>query len=217
MVSAEKEGEEESIDDYMSRLMQRVRPSTSDSEAPSRPKPRPEAIHADREASPGATAVEPARAAFPPPPAADEPEPVQSRPRTPPKHIDLSALCELANMSARNAIQQHTRRALVRAMYSKLTVTFVALGAGVGLFWTWKAFGACKLTLYSSLVAIVVAVFWGLEYAHLTGRLIVKKSGHLDIDWKGSSSRGTDAASSGGANGAESSTAEDAPGPATPS
>jgi hypothetical protein len=113
-------------------------------------------------------------------------------------------------MSARNAIQQHTRRTLVRAMYSKLTVTSVALVAGVGLFWTWKEFGACKLTFYSSLVAIIVAAFWGLEYAHLTGRMIVNKSGHLNIDLKGSSSRGAGAASSVAADGAESSTAEDA-------
>ena len=80
-------------------------------------------------------------------------------------------------MSARHAIQQHSRRMLVRAMYSKLTVAFVALIAGGGLFWMWSEFGACKLTLYASLVAIVVAVFWGLEYVLLTGRLIVKKSG----------------------------------------
>ena len=88
-------------------------------------------------------------------------------------------------MSARNAIHQHSRRMLVRAMYSKLTVAAVALVAGIGLFWMWGQFGACKMTLCSSLVAIVVAVFWGLEYALLTGRLIVGKSGHINIELEG--------------------------------
>ena len=114
----------------------------------------------------------------------EEPELLQLRPRTPAKHIDLSAFRELANMSARNAIHQHSRRMLVNAMYSKLTVAGVALVASIGLFWMWGQFGACKMTLWSSLVAIVVAVFWGLEYALLTGRLIVKKSGHLNIERK---------------------------------
>ena len=82
-------------------------------------------------------------------------------------------------------------------MYGKLTVTLVSLAAGVGMLWMWKQFGACKLTLYASLVAIVVAIFWGLEYALLNGRLIVGKSGHFNIGWKGSSHRDESARSIG--------------------
>jgi len=103
---------------------------------------------------------------------------------------------------------------LVRTMYSKLTVAAVALVAGIGLFWMWGQFGACKMTLWSSLVAVVVALFWGLEYALLTGRLIVNKSGHLNIEWKASSHHGASAASSATDDGAEHSTAEDVGSPA---
>ena len=117
-------------------------------------------------------------------------------------------------MSARNAIHQHSRRTLVRAMYSKLTVMFVALIAGVGLFWMWKEFGACKLTLWASLAAIVVALFWGLEYALLTGRLMVNKKGHINIEWKASSHHGARAASSTEEDDAEHSTAETVGSPA---
>ncbi len=99
-------------------------------------------------------------------------------------------------------------------MYGKLTVTFVALVAGVGLFWMWKEFGACKLTLYGSLVAIVVAIFWGMEYALLSGRLIVNKSGHLNIDWKRSSHDAATAPSPAGDDAAEDATAEDSGSPA---
>jgi hypothetical protein len=206
--------EEESIDDYMSRLMQRVRPSTNESEPPSRAPQRPEPMRAGREASAGPTAIEPSQPTSSTSPPPDEPEPVEVRPRTRPKHIDLSAFRELANMSARHAIQQHSRRTLVRAMYGKLTVAFVALLAAAGMFWMWNEFGACNLTFYASITAIVVAVFWGLEYALLTGRLIVNKSGHVNIDWKGSSHRGPNAASSPGDDDAENSPPTDAAGPA---
>ena len=107
----------------------------------------------------------------------------------PAKPINMEALRELANLSAKNAINQHARRTLIRAMYGKLTVVAVAFVASVGLFWQWSQYGACEMTFYSSLLAIVVALFWGLEYAYLTGRLIIKKSGHINIDWHGSSRR----------------------------
>lgn len=101
-------------------------------------------------------------------------------------------------------------------MYGKLTVTFVAFVASIGLFWLWKQFGACKLTFYSSLLATVVAIFWGLEYAILTGRVIVGKSGHIQIGRKGSFSPAASAVSSAEGGATENSTDEDA-GPAKPS
>jgi hypothetical protein len=192
---ATKDGDEESIDDYMSRLMQRIRLTPNEPESPSRATPRPEPIHRAREASAGGSAVEPLQPAASTPQSV-EAEPVQLRARTPAKQIDLTAFRELANLSARNALHQHSRRTLVHAMYSKLTVSMVALVAGIGLFWMWKQFGACPMTLCSSLVAIIVALFWGLEYALLTGRLIVRK-GHVSIDQKASSHPSEPAASSG--------------------
>ncbi len=173
--------------------MQRV--SASSGEPDTRAGQRPESVRPRREASAVPTAIEPIQPAAPAIPRSEEPEPAQARSRTPPKHIDLSVFREVANMSARHAIQQHSRRTLVRAMYSKLTVMLVALVASVGLFWIWRQFGACKLTLYSSLTAIGVAIFWGLEYALLTDWLIIHKGGRVNIDWKGSSHRGAGAVS----------------------
>ena len=215
--SAAAEGKEESIDDYMSRLMQRVRPGTGESQDRPRAKQRHEPTRAARQTSPDPTAVEPSQPAVATAQPPDEPEPVEARPRTPPKHIELSAFRELANMSARHAIQQHSRRTLVRAMHGKLTVTFVAFVASIGLFWLWRQFGACKLTFCSSLLATVVAIFWGLEYAILTGRVIVGRSGHIRIGRKGSSSPGTSAGSPARDGAAENSTDKDAGNPAKPS
>ena len=182
--------------------MRRVGSSTGEADAPSRAGQRAEPLRPRSEASAVPTATEPTQPAPETSPSPEQLEPVQARLRTTPKQIDLSAFRELANFSARRAIQQHSRRTLVHAMYSKLTVMVVALAASVGLLWIWKEFGACRLTLYSSLAAIGVAIFWGLEYALLTGRLIVTNRGHVNIDWKGSSHHGGDVAS------AESPTAE---------
>ena len=103
------------------------------------------------------------------------------RAAAPAKHIDLSALRELANLSADSALSEHAHRVLVNAMRSKLIVAFVALASGAGLWWMWHTFGARETTLYASLAALLVSIFWGVEYAVLTGRLIVNKSGHLAL------------------------------------
>jgi hypothetical protein len=39
------------------------------------------------------------------------------------------------------------------------------------------------MTYYSGLIALLVAIYWGMEYALLSGRLTISKSGHIDIDW----------------------------------
>ena len=65
-------------------------------------------------------------------------------------------------------------------MYSKLLVAAVALVAGAALLWMWSEFGARQMTFYAALVALLVAIYWGVEYALLTGRFIISKSGHID-------------------------------------
>jgi hypothetical protein len=182
-VSATEEGAEESIDDYMNRLMQRVRASSGESQDSPCAMQRVEPIRAARDAPARVIAAEPSEPQPAPSMAAaeaNEPEPVQPRPRVPAKPINLDALRELANMSAKSAISQHARRTLIRTMYGKLALAAVALAAAVGLFWLWKQYGACEITLYSSLVAIVVALLSGVEYARLTGRLIIGKKGRDD-------------------------------------
>ena len=191
------ETEEESIEEYMNKLMHRVRTSTGESEGASRMPQRSEPSRFAREPSDSAAAAEllmpqPVESMPDLPPAPSKP--AQPRSPAPEKRTDLSALRELANLSAKSAISEHARNTLIHTMYSKLIVTSVALVAGIGLLWMWSRFGACELTLYSSLVAIAAAVFWGAEYALLTGRLIIRQSGRIDIDWSGFSRRGKRAA-----------------------
>ena len=127
----------------------------------------------------------------PPQPAADERRPVSIAPRTvaPEKRIDLSALRELANLSAQSAISRYSRKVLINSMYAKLMVAGVGLAAGVALFWMWKELGATPMTYYAALAALLVAIYWGMEYALLSGRLTISKSGHIDIDWNASPHR----------------------------
>jgi len=104
----------------------------------------------------------------------------------PERSIDISALRELANLSAQSALNRHSRNVLIQTMRSKLSVAIVALASGGGLLWLWKDFNATDATFYTALVALLVAIYWGVEYALLTGRLIISKSGSIDIDWNAS-------------------------------
>ena len=181
--SAKEEGEEESIDDYMNRLMQRIRSADGESGPASYTPQRSEPSRSSRGASATAPSVEsPTPQPASPPPAAQRREPIEMSPRVvaPEKRIDLSALRELANLSAHSALNQHSRNILIGTMHSKLMVALVALASGAGLLWIWKELGAAQMTYYSALIALLVAIYWGMEYALLSGRLIISKSGHLD-------------------------------------
>ncbi len=183
--AAAEHGEEESLDNYMSRLMQRMRSKSDESElatyAPSRSEPQ-----AARRSQAGvATAPSPAVQPLLPTPAIAAREPVEMSPRSaaPEKRDDLSAFRELANFSARTAISRHSRRTLIETMRSKLVMGMMALASGGGLFWMWQRYGAVEMTLYYSLAAVLVAIYFGVQYALLTGRLRINEQGHLNIDW----------------------------------
>ncbi len=178
--SANDDEHEESVDQYMARLMQRIR-SVSGADPDS---PTPSPADPARAGDDGSTND---RAAAQSRPTATLGHGWTTRLRqavTPEKHVDLSALRELANLSAQSAISRHSHRTLTRTMRSKLMVAVVAVLVGAGLLWMWRSLDASQLTFLSSLAALVVAIYWGAEYAVLTGRLIVSKSGH--IHWNSS-------------------------------
>jgi hypothetical protein len=172
-------GEEESIEDYMQRLMQRVRVTSGEVESPARPAHRAEPIRT-REASPSASSDAPSNTVS----EAEPIEPIRPRAPAPAKPINMDALREVANLSAESAIGQHTRRTLVRTMRGKLFSTTVALTVSAGLFWLWWRFGTSEIALYSSTAAIIVAALWGLQYVSLIGRLIGSRKGH-DTSYQG--------------------------------
>jgi len=111
-------------------------------------------------------------------------EPASALPRAaaPETHVDLSAMRELANLSAQTAINRHARRTLVGRMHSKLIVAAVAFTACGGLFWMWQRTAPGEVTFYAALFALLVAVYWGVHYALLTGRLIVSRLGYVARD-----------------------------------
>ncbi len=186
----EGEGKEESIDDYMDRLMQRIRPDSGAPAPSSKTTPR----KATNEAANAVTAstVESAesQAASPMSLAPNGFDPNETRPRAKPpeNRTDMSAFRELANLSARSAIGHHARKVLIHTIYSKLAVAGVGLFAGVLLLWLWMRYGVWEMTFYSALAAILVAIYWGVQYALLTGRLIIDKSGSIDLGRRDSSS-----------------------------
>ena len=94
----------------------------------------------------------------------------------------MTAMREVANVAARSAIERHGRRRLLRLISAKLLVTLLALSCGAAMIWMWRFFQAGEVTLYGGLACLLVAIFWGMHYAILTGKLIVNRSGHLQ--WK---------------------------------
>lgn len=179
------EHEDESIDDYMSRLMQRVRSVTGEPTGSTPPAPRP------RETPPSSP-----RKASPPtakPAASEEPEPAAWSPRTAPETLEnLSLLRELANTSAHTAIQQHARRRMRSALRTKLLLAIISLAIGSLLIGIWSLTETGAPAYYGGLVCLLVALLWGIQYAVLTGRMIVNKSGHLDLKATDDSQQATD-------------------------
>jgi hypothetical protein len=174
---------EESINDYMARLMERVsgsdtpyHPQSQEQSEPPSPETHPEASpETHPEASPSGPAnVPPARPGF------REPVELTARAEAPEKHVDMSAMRQLANASAKTAIDKHTQGQMSSNKRSKLLVVVISLLVGGMLMWMGLEFGAAKLTYYAALVSFLVALLWGIEYAIITGKMIVNRSGHLD-------------------------------------
>lgn len=173
--------DQESIDDYMARLMERVQAGTGQGGAKQSPThsegcdaalacPSTQAAGDGDPSAAESSAASPRRGAAELAPRAVAPE----------KLGGLEAMRELANLSAHSAIGRHTRRQVIRSRRAKLAVTGVSLAVGAGLGWMWWAHGAGEVTLYSALASLLVALFWGIQYAVLTGRLALSRSGHLD-------------------------------------
>jgi hypothetical protein len=99
----------------------------------------------------------------------------------PEKNVDLSALRDLANLSAEHALGRHDFKQLMRATRSKLLVTVVALTASVVLFWHTRMHNGTKLEVIAAVLGLLIALYWGLQYAVLTGRLIVNRTGGITL------------------------------------
>jgi hypothetical protein len=169
---AAHEGDEESIDDYMARLLQRVRGAADEGEG---------AAESSRRSARAAKPVPPPRetipiesdteASGPRPTLAKRREPVEMSPRAvaPEKHVDLTAMREVANFSAQNAIDWHSRRVQGRVVVAKAMIMFLGLLAGAILLYVWHRVPN-RLTFSAAMASLVVATFWGCQYFVLVAR-----------------------------------------------
>ncbi|MFW5693120.1 MAG: hypothetical protein ACOCWL_02790, partial [Thermoguttaceae bacterium] len=157
-----------SVDEYMSQLMQRVR-GTSASESVWQPN-RPVKRNAETQSAPPDA---PAPSAGPAPP-----KPVKRKPRGPaPERTGFAAMRELANVSARSAVDQHARRQMISISRSKLAVATTAALAGLVLSWLWATYAPIGVTLLAAATSFSIALLWALQYAVVTGRLLIGANG----------------------------------------
>jgi hypothetical protein len=164
--------DEESIDDYMAKLLQRVGTEPTVAPKPSsarsgRERSRP--VEVDDEETGECRLV-------PQPNAPPRRAPVEMAPRVvaPEKHAGLSAMRELANLSTQTALRQHSQRVLLGTSRTKLLLA--AGGAVIGgiLLWMWTS-GSHHLALVGALIGLSIAVGAIVQYLMLTGRLALSR------------------------------------------
>jgi hypothetical protein len=169
--------EEESVDDYMVRLMQRIRSTQGDLSSGS---DNPYASTAGRPDS-APLPLETTPAPAPVPVSAKRGEPVEMSPHTvaPEKQVDITLLRDLAKYSAQNALGTHDRRLMMHVMYSKLAVALLGGFTGMLLLFVWRMWFTNSLTFFSAMMSFVVAIIWGGQYVLLTIKLLVSGSDNL--------------------------------------
>jgi hypothetical protein len=145
--------EEESIEAYMARLMNRVR-ATDVRDEPAR-KPEPTVV---RSPSTEYTEVKETKTAREPEPEKFNPEEYKPRSQAPELADRMTAMRSLANDSARSAIASHAKRNWSNVMKLKLLVSvfaFVSVLASIIFFW-----GNPLLMGLGSLIGLGVLTYW---------------------------------------------------------
>jgi len=176
--------DEESIDDYMSRLLSRARGSGG---AEGSSVTAPETVSKRQPDPPTSPAHEEFTRPDSLPKATPRRKPVELSPRAiaPEKTTGLSAMRELANLSSQSALSRHARRQMAQMVRTKLAVAAAGLVAGGLLIWMWRRNVTGPVVFYAALVSFLAGLLWAIQYALLSGRIIFNKAGHLD--WNGAS------------------------------
>ncbi len=154
--------EEDSIEAYMQRLLQRV---SGESEA------RPRA--AQPKTSLPIVSVADVEASAPTTPIADEPviepfDPAKYVPRSmaPEASSKLAAMRALANSSARSAIHTSTKRRAAKHLSGKLGMAIFAVAAAISLGWLALQTHS-MLSYYAAIAACGAGLLWGLHAGYL--------------------------------------------------
>jgi hypothetical protein len=147
--------EEESIDQYMTRLLQRVGSAT----------PRNESANVVQPSTKQYAIVEPTTTkAGSAPSTGENHSPIGSlsdfEPRTaaPERSRDLAAMREIANLTSRDAIAKHHWRSSASRLIKKLMVSLASLACGIALILI--APTTQSREFYSGLVAIAISLYW---------------------------------------------------------
>jgi hypothetical protein len=173
-----EEPHEETIEEYMARLLGRVRALQGEAAQSS---PRTVATQRPQPARPHGASLEPVPA--PPQASASQsetspaPEPVAMRPRgpAPESSANMAVLRELANANAQQALAVHSRARVSHAMKSKLVVSIVSLLSSFALMWC-SATTDSALIYAASVASLLIAIVYGVRYLMLTGQLLASQA-----------------------------------------
>jgi len=157
---AAEEAEEDSIEAYMAQLLKRAGGSSTAAKSGH----EGWAASSSSVAKPALEQTTGVKGSGTPSPTAPPQRPV--RKPTPAAPVDLSAMRELANLSAQSAIARHSRSRQSRALRTKLLLTILGtLVCGAAWWFWWRA--PTQAMGYAALAGLLVAAGWGLQYAVL--------------------------------------------------
>jgi hypothetical protein len=151
----------DSIEQYMSQLLGRMRAAEVRERAP-QADPPPAAASADRP-RPGEMPTPPVQLCT------STPRQFAPRALAPELTADFSAMRALANNTARQAIDTHRRRRQVRSTRGKLLVAAVALVLSFALLWV--STGGSRPALWSAVGSLLVSIYWGGRFIRLKRQL----------------------------------------------
>jgi hypothetical protein len=188
--SKESADEDESIEDYMARLLQRVRgddvgssyrPATTTVRtmptlSRTAPPPKPAAAPADPAPAPASSSPPAGLASIlggPTPTSSDEPpkitpEEFVPRSQAPERSERLAAMRDLANSSARSAIDRYAQTKWLSSAAAKFTMS--ALAGAAAVFLAFFAEGNRLMVYGGGGVSVVASVFWFVQAVRYTQR-----------------------------------------------
>ena len=166
------DGDEESIDDYMARLLNRAKEVSGPAQKAHQSSPAAPAVAAvaestlDQTPEPEAPAVQGRGRAR-----------VKLQPRAvaPEKSVDLEALRDLANLSAKHAIGRHAKNRLRSASTTRLALAVAALVLGLVMAWLTMHFEAGTTALYAAGASFLAAMVFGVQYVVLASRMLLTR------------------------------------------
>ncbi len=159
--------QEESVDDYMARLLNRIRGISGPDDVPPRTKfeQRPTPASQPKVSTAAVDKKEPANAAETPSPIPEVSLQLVARTAPPELAVNLRAMRELANMTARGAIDKHAQGRWSKAAVGNTVLGIVSLACGAWLMLRATPLGS--LAHAAGLVALVAGGFWVFQGASL--------------------------------------------------